>query len=646
MLQIKDLHYSIGARELLAGINWIIQPDQRVALIGPNGAGKTTLLKILTGEIRYQVGTINKPKGYRIGYLPQEEIAVGRGTILETVLEGEKQLIELENKIAELHQALDSAGENHSKILKQLGNLEQQYEARQGYQLEATAKSILSGLGFSEDDFNRPLAEFSGGWKMRAYLSRLLIQNPDLLLLDEPTNHLDLPSLEWLEQYLLNFPGSMVVVSHDRFFIDRLAQEIYELDRGKLEYYPGNYHFYEQQKLEREEQLRKKHEEVKAERERQQRFIDRFRYKATKAAQVQSRIKRLEKLEEIELPPPPQRFNFKLIVKVHSYKDVIQFENMSFRYDNEWVLENINLNIYRGERIALVGANGAGKTTLTRLIAGELKPQIGSIAIGNRTTIGYYAQHQVDALDLNAKVYDEVAAEVSTNALPRIRDVLGVFQLRGDDAFKPIEVLSGGEKARVSLAKILLSPVNFLMMDEPTNHLDMASRDALEQALSDYDGTLLIISHDRYFLDKLVHRVIEIKDHQIKQYEGNYSDYLAKRESEQRKEVKSKHKPRILTSNKKTKEQKRLEAETRQAISKDRNRLTKEIESIEIQIEQLEKRKVEIENQMANPGTYQNSGLAISLPYDYTRVKDELQACYDQWEKAQVDLEEILKQIA
>ena len=646
MLQLKDLHYAIGARELLAGINWIIQPDQRVALIGPNGAGKTTLLKILTGEIRYQVGTINKPKGYRIGYLPQEEIAVGRGTILETVLEGEKQLIELENKIAELHQALDSAGENHSKILKQLGNLEQQYEARQGYQLEATAKSILSGLGFSENDFNRPLAEFSGGWKMRAYLSRLLIQNPDLLLLDEPTNHLDLPSLEWLEQYLLNFPGSMVVVSHDRFFIDRLAQEIYDLDRGKLEYYPGNYHFYEQQKLEREEQLRKKHEEVKAERERQQRFIDRFRYKATKAAQVQSRIKRLEKLEEIELPPPPQRFNFKLIVKVHSYKDVIQFENMSFRYDNEWVLENINLNIYRGERIALVGANGAGKTTLTRLIAGELKPQIGSIAIGNRTTIGYYAQHQVDALDLNAKVYDEVAAEVSTNALPRIRDVLGVFQLRGDDAFKPIEVLSGGEKARVSLAKILLSPVNFLMMDEPTNHLDMASRDALEQALSDYDGTLLIISHDRYFLDKLVHRVIEIKDHQIKQYEGNYSDYLAKRESEQRKEVKSKHKPRILTSNKKTKEQKRLEAETRQAISKDRNRLTKEIESIEIQIEQLEKRKVEIENQMANPGTYQNSGLAISLPYDYTRVKDELQACYDQWEKAQVDLEEILKQIA
>jgi ATP-binding cassette subfamily F protein 3 len=646
MLQIKNLHYSIGARELLAGINWIIQPNQRVALIGPNGAGKTTFFKILNGEINYHDGTITKPKGYRIGYLPQEEIAVGHETILEAVLEGQEQIIELEKKIAELHQALASAHENHHALLQQLGSLEQHYEARQGYQLEATAKSILSGLGFSEKDFIRPRSEFSGGWKMRAYLARLLIQNPDLLLLDEPTNHLDLPSLEWLEQYLLNFAGSMVVVSHDRFFIDRLAQEIYELDRGKLEHYPGNYHFYEQQKLEREEQLRKKYEAVRAERARQQRFIDRFRYKATKAAQVQSRIKRLEKLEEIELPPPPLRFNFKLTVNVPSFKDIVKIENMSFRYDNEWVLENINLNIYRGERIALVGANGAGKTTLTRLIAGELKPQVGSLEIGKRTTFGYYAQHMVDALDLNATVYDEVAAEVSTNALPRIRDILGVFQIRGDDVFKQIEVLSGGEKARVSLAKILLSSVNFLIMDEPTNHLDMASRDALEQALADYDGTLLIISHDRYFLDKLVHRVIEIKYHQIKEYEGNYSDYISKRESDQKEEINSTDKAKTVSGSKKTKEQKRLEAEARQAISKDRNRLTKEIESLEGKIVELEKRKVEIENLMANPETYQKSGLAMSLPYEYTRMKEELQACYDRWESAQMELEEILKNIS
>ncbi len=646
MLQVRDLNYSIGARELLAGINWIIQSHQRVALIGPNGAGKTTLLRIFIGEINHQSGTIIKPKGYRIAYLPQEEITVGRGSILEIVLESQKHVVELERKIAELHQALDSTPENHNDILTQLGNLEQQFEAHQGYQLEATAKSILSGLGFSDDDFFRQLSEFSGGWRMRAYLARLLIQNPDLLLLDEPTNHLDLPSLEWLEQYLLNFVGSTVVVSHDRFFIDRLAQEIYELDRGRLEHYPGNYHFYEQKKLENEERLRKLHEEVRAERERQQRFIDRFRYKATKAAQVQSRIKRLEKLEEIELPPAQQRFNFKLTVNIHSYKDVVKIENMSFRYNGDWVLENINLNIYRGERIALVGANGAGKTTLTRLIAGELTSQVGSVEIGNRTTIGYYAQHQVDALDLNATVYDEVASHTSPDKLSRIRDILGLFQIRGDEVFKRIEVLSGGEKARVSLAKILLAPVNFLIMDEPTNHLDMVSRDALEQALSDYDGTLLIISHDRYFVDKLVHQIFEIEDRQIKQYEGNYSDYLAKRETEQQEQSKFKDKPKNIAGSKKTKEQKRLEAEARQAVSKDRNRLTNEIELLETKIAALEKRKSEIENLMANPETYKNNELATTLPHEYSRIQEELQSCYDRWEQAQVELDEVLKAIS
>ncbi len=319
---------------------------------------------------------------------------------------------------------------------------------------------------------------------------------------------------------------------------------------------------------------------------------------------------------------------------------------MSFRYDSDWVLENINLNIYRGERIALVGANGAGKTTLTRLIAGELKPQIGSIEIGKRTIIGYYAQHQVDALDLNTTVYDELASHVSPDFISRIRDILGAFQIRGDEVFKRIEVLSGGEKARVSLAKILLSSVNFLIMDEPTNHLDMVSRDALEQALADYNGTLLIISHDRYFLDKLVQRIIEIKDHQIKEYEGNYSDYLAKRGSEQKGEVKIKDNPKAITGSKKTKEQKRLEAKARQAISKVRNRLTKEIESLETKIDELEKKKAKIENQMANPETYQNSGLAMSLPYEYTRVKEELKTCYDRWEKVQIEFEEILKLIS
>jgi ATP-binding cassette subfamily F protein 3 len=471
------------------------------------------------------------------------------------------------------------------------------------------------------------------------------VQNPDLLLLDEPSNHLDLPSLEWLEQYLLNFKGSMVIVSHDRFFIDRLAQEIFELDRGKLEHYPGNYHFYERKKQEQEEQLLKKYEEIRMERERQEKFINRFRYKATKAVQVQSRIKMLEKMEQVELPPQKHKLNFKLSVPVQSYKEVVKIEKLSFRYDHDWVLENVDLNIYRGEKIALVGVNGAGKTTLTKLIAGQILPQRGIAQIGQRTTFGYYAQHQIDTLDLNNTVYDEIASSVSMNYLPRIRDVLGVFQIRGDDVFKRIGVLSGGEKARVSLAKILLSPVNFLMMDEPTNHLDMASKEALEEALTQYDGTLLIISHDRYFLDKLVHRVIEVKDRQLFKYEVNYSNYIEKRQAQQEAIEMSKTENQPESVSKKSKEQKRLEAEARQSVSKDRQRLTKEIEEIEHQIEQLENRKAEIELLMAKPETYQNSNLAASLPYEYARVKDDLQNCYEQWETAHVALDELLQKL-
>ncbi len=648
MLQIKELCYSIGARELLCNINWNIQPQQRVALIGPNGAGKTTLLKIIHGDLRFHSGSMIKPRDYRIGYLPQEEIVLDRGTILDVTLEGQAQVLEIERKIAEIHRALADDRSHAPELLRQLGDLEQRYEGMQGYQLEAKAKAILSGFGFSTQDFSRPIAEFSGGWRMRAYLARLLLQNPDLLLLDEPTNHLDLPSLEWLEQYLLDFPGSMVLVSHDRFFIDRLAQEIYELDRGKLEHYPGNYHFYEQQKQLKQQQLEARYEELKAERERQQRFIERFRYKATKAAQVQSRIKRLEKLEQIELPARTSKIRFRLKVPFHSAKDVVRIADMAFRYNGDWVLNNAQLNIYRGERLALVGPNGVGKTTLTRLIAGELKPQLGSIEIGKATAIGYYAQHQIDALNLKASVYDEVASVTPADRFPYIRDVLGAFQFRGDDVFKPIEVLSGGEKARVSLAKILLSPVNFLIMDEPTNHLDMASRDALEQALSEYDGTLLIISHDRYFLDKLVHRVIEITDGTLKQYEGNYTDYLARR-AEEIAATQPQPQPTkrvVVPVGRKTKEQRRREAEARQAVSKDRNRLTRQIESLEQKIAALEARKAEIEKLMADPATYRDTALATSLPYEYSRIKDELSSCYEQWEQAQLELEAVLEKIA
>lgn len=646
MLQIRELHYSISDRQLLAGIDWVIQKNKRAALIGPNGTGKTALLRILVGEIEQSGGTIIKPKNYRIGYLPQEEINVGSGSILETVLSGQTEIKELEEKIEQLHNSLDSAAADQENLLKQLGELEQRYEALDGYHLEAAAKSILTGLGFLKNDFSRPLEEFSGGWRMRAYLALLLVRKPDLLLLDEPTNHLDLPSLEWLEQYLLSFAGSIILVSHDRFFIDRLAQEIVELAGGKLEHYSGTYHFYEEQKKQRQILLEKKWKEQQEEIARQERFINRFRAKNTKATQVQSRIKQLERMEKIELPPDARLLKFNLEVSVKSFKDVLQIKDMAFRYDTQWVFRDININLYRGERVALIGANGEGKTTLTRLIAGQLQPNAGTIRTGERTIVGYYAQHQAESLNLEATIFEEVSATAASDYLTEIRTVLGIFQFSGDDVNKKIKVLSGGEKARVSLAKILLSPVNFLVMDEPTNHLDRNARAALEHALSQFEGTMLLISHDRYFLDMLVGRVIELKNGKLEEYSGNYSYYLQKRESLSA--PVSREAPGEKTGavgGKKTKEQKRLEAEARQAVSKELNWLKSEINLLEDKIGNLETRIGEIEAEMAKPATYQDKGLTIALQKEYAAAKKELQADNEKWEAAQLKYEEIKAQL-
>lgn len=658
MLQIKDLHYSIGERNLLTGVNWIINPGKRVALIGPNGAGKTTLLRVIYGELEATAGTMQTPKGYRIGYLPQEEIALPRsggfpeaGPILDSVLEGHSEIIAMESEMAEIHRRLENHPPDSPALLERLGALEERFQLSGGYRLEAEAKAILSGLGFKNYDFQRSLYEFSGGWRMRVYLARLLLQNPDLLLLDEPTNHLDLESLEWLEQYLRTFPGSMVIVSHDRFFIDRLAEEICELDRGRLTHYPGNYHFFEKEKALREEQLLKKWEEQRAERERVQRFIDRFRYKASKAVQVQSRIKQLEKMREIELPPPPpRRIHFKIRVETPSYKEALKIENMSFKYQRDWVLKNINLNVYRGQKLALVGVNGAGKTTLTRLIFGQLTPQQGSIRAGERVIMGYYAQHQVDTLNLNATIMEEVAAAASEAHRLQLRDILGLFQFSGQDPDKRIGVLSGGEKARVSLAKILLSPVNFLIMDEPTNHLDISSREALEDALQDYDGTFLLISHDRYFLDKLVNRVLELKDGRLREFEGNYSDYLDRREKEGVAAAPD-HAGQPLEPTppvppaKKSKDQKRQEAEARQTISRQRGQLKAEIEACESRIGELETQKESLEKLIADPKSYQNGEHVKSLRKDYAAVKQELETLLERWEKAQEAYETLLAEV-
>ncbi|MDD5225033.1 MAG: ABC-F family ATP-binding cassette domain-containing protein [bacterium] len=649
MLQLKDICYSIGERDLLAGVNWNIHPGRRVGLVGPNGAGKTTLLRIIRGELEFQ-GTIIKPRGFRIGLLPQEEIAARHGTVLETVREGREEILALEQKIATLQRGLSHHPETHDTLLREIAELEERFESLDGYRLENDAKIILSGLGFREEDFGRPLRELSGGYRMRVYLGRLLFSKPDLLLLDEPTNHFDLPSLEWLEEYLRSFPGSILLVSHDRYFLTRLAQEIGELDRGRLELYAGDYRFYETEKEKRAEAARKRHEEWREERERQQRYINRYRAWNDRAVQVQSRMRILENMVEPELPPPPPpRFGFRLSVEEKSYHDVVRAEKLEFRYGERTIFSGLDLAIYRGERIALIGGNGEGKTTLARLIAGELAPAAGRLALGQRTAIGYYEQHQADILDPEKTVYREVADSASSRLRQEVRNALGVFQFRGDDAEKRIAALSGGEKARVSLAKILLAPVNFLIMDEPTNHLDQAARAALEEALNDFDGTLLVISHDRYFLDKLVHRVVELRAGKLFEYTGNYSDYIAKKpavsepaEPETGSPAREKD---PAPGGRKTRDQKRLEAEARQAVSRRRNELKEEIGKLEEEIVGLETRKKEIEERLALPDTYKDSELVISLKGEYARVKEALPARYGRWEKSHLELEEILEQL-
>jgi len=649
MLQLQNISYHIGELQLLRRINWTITPGKRVGLIGPNGAGKTTLLRLIKGELALQGGKIMHPAEYSIGYLPQEEIDFGRGSILRLVMAGRQRVLDMEDDIRSIHTQLEGSTQPDPALLEKLGVLETHFSVLGGYDLEAKAKKILAGLGFRQADFRQSLRQLSGGWRMRVYLGRLLLQEPDLLLMDEPTNHLDIASSEWLEEYLKNYKGSLVIVSHDRFFLDRLVQEIVELYHGQLTHYAGNYHFYEKKKEADRAQILKKIEAQKADRAHLEKFINRFRYKASKAAQVQSRVKRLEKLQHIALPEEQKTIHFRIKADVQSFKDVLQIKSLYFRYRANWVLHDLNCTIYRGDKVALVGANGAGKTTLTRLISGELAAQRGQLILGERVHPAYYAQHQSEALDLERTVFAQVEDSAAPSLRPFVRDILGVFRFSGNDVNKEVKVLSGGEKARVSLAKILLSPANFLIMDEPTNHLDSSSKAALETALAEYDGALLLISHDRYFLDKLVNRVIELREGRLHFYEGDYSAYLQKRTAQLQQQNLKEAKPTLLKNGSgrqiKSKAQKQKEAQARQAVSRQRRRLQDEIIFCEQQSDQLHIQQKALEKKLADPANYTNAVSAKELQHAYKKIQQQVAAIENRWEIAQIQLEEIMNRL-
>jgi len=625
-----------------------MNPGKKYILTGNNGTGKTTLLRIISGETEPDSGKIIKSGGYRIGYLPQEIISSENCTVLQTVMNGKQEISIAYKEMEKIHLKMKYANETeHDSLLKKLERVEHKFNSLDGYKLELRSKELLSGLGFTSKDFDRPINEFSGGWRMRAYLAMLLIQDPDLLLLDEPTNHLDIPSMEWLEQYLSTFKGSIILVTHDRFFIDRIKGEIIELEFGKIIRYKGNYNDYESAKKERISLLIKKFNEQEKEINRQERFIERFRYKNTKASLVQSRLKSLKKIEKIELPPTTSKITFRIESGIKSYKDVLKIRDMSFGFSEDDIfLQNVEFIMHRSEKSALIGKNGSGKTTLTKLITGQLKPLKGSVIPGEKVIVGYYAQHQIEALNLNSTIIEEVSITAADKLIPKIRDILGIFQFKGNDVLKKVGILSGGEKARVSLAKILLSPVNFLIMDEPTTHLDKIAKKALQDALILYEGTLLLISHDRYFIDKIVNKIILLKNGSLTEYHGNYSYYFNKyvgntKESQKNFNGQSDKDKKNKPSGKKSKEQKRAEAEARQAVSGKLNRLKDESEHLEELIDQLELRIEEIKKKMSLQETYNDKSLTVSLQKEFHDKNNQLESAYKNWENIQLEIEEI-----
>ena len=529
MIQLSSLSKSFGDRVLLDSVTWQIDDRERVGLSGPNGAGKTTLLKMLAGLDEPDAGQVVKPAGLTIGYLPQDGLSYTGRTLREEASLAFKPLLDMKAEIASLEERLgddNASHDEHEQMLSRYSELQEQFRRGDGYTIELKVTTVLRGLGFSEADMQKPTETFSGGWQMRIALARLLLGRPGLLLLDEPTNHLDLDARNWLEEYLTDYPHAVILVSHDRFFLDAVVTRITEIGMRTLTDYVGNYSAYIKERDARMERLRQMKRDQDDEIERMQAFINRFRYQATKASQVQSRIKMLDKVVRIEIPPERKRVRFHFPQTQKSGRMVLELKQVRKAYGATRVFDDVNLHIERGDRIALIGPNGVGKSTLMRMLSGTELPDAGTRTEGHQVVMQYFAQDEAVRLDPTMTVYQTLAGDSPIHMVPHIRTILGGFLFSGDDIEKPVRVLSGGERTRLAVARMLLRPANTLLLDEPTNHLDLDSKDVLLEALEDFGGTLIFVSHDRYFVDKLATKVIEIGHGNAIVYPGNYEEWL------------------------------------------------------------------------------------------------------------------------
>ncbi|HEX5236486.1 MAG TPA: ABC-F family ATP-binding cassette domain-containing protein [Silvibacterium sp.] len=533
MLQLSGAGKRFGAKLLFDDADWLITPDERTALVGANGTGKSTLMKILAGLDGLDYGQVQRTRGMTIGYLPQDGLALAGRNVFDECLSVFEELLALQNEMEALSCALpdlDPESAAYATAADRYSHIDQRFRAHDGYALDAQVGTVLAGLGFSKTDWMRRTEEFSGGWQMRIALAKLLLQKPSLLLLDEPTNHLDLETRNWLETYLRTYPNGYILISHDRYFLDVTVGKIVEIWNKRLHVYHGNYEKYLQQKAERRAQLEAAYRNQRDQIEHLEAFISRFRYQATKAKQVQSRIKELEKIERIEVPEEEAAIHFTFPQPPASGRTVVEVAALSKSYGSKLVLDNVSFTIERGDRIALVGVNGAGKSTLVRLLSGEDTPSSGVLKLGHSVLAEYFAQDQYKVLDPAARMLDDISRTAWKVPDAELRSLLGCFLFSGDDVFKPLGVLSGGERNRYALARILVSPANFLLLDEPTNHLDLRAKDVLLEAINSFNGTVIFVSHDRYFIDRLATRVFEVEGGKVHVYPGNYEDYLWRKE--------------------------------------------------------------------------------------------------------------------
>lgn len=641
----------MGDRELLDGVSTFINPGERIGLVGPNGAGKSTLLKIIMGIQECDEGSIALSNEETLGYLPQDGVDPDFSlSVIEEVESAFAELFELEMKVKDIQEKLgetDHESKEYTQLMERYGKLQTELESSGLYGLRSEVEKVLMGLGFTEEDFHRNTAEFSGGWLMRIALAKLLLKRPTYLLLDEPTNHLDIESLQWMENFLNSYEGAVVVVSHDKAFLDTITNRTLALRNGDISDYAGNYSFYEKKwKEERELLMNAKKNQEKQIKDTQE-FIDRFRYKASKASQVQSRVKQLEKLERIELEEEQSNVSFRFPEPPRSGQVVMKLENLHKSYGDNPVFQGIDYEIERGDKIAVVGPNGAGKSTLIRILAGLEPFQKGERIEGHNVTVNYFAQHQADELNPKRDALETLQDAGSDTKESRLRIILGCFLFQGDDVFKKVKVLSGGEKSRLALAKMLLSPANLLIFDEPTNHLDMSSKNILQQAIQQYEGTCLIVSHDRDFLDPIVNKVLDVQPGYIKTYLGNVSYYLTrkKEEAEAESAEPSAQKEAQEENQLSRKEQRRIEAERRNELSRQTKPIRNKIEALEKEIEKKELRIEEIEEEMAKPDFYDDAENVKKFSLEYDQVKADLTDCYSKWEEYQSRIESIEQEI-